>query len=394
MQDVDKDNKAAQNTEDKSWANVNRRNLMKKAATVAGSSAMGIGSIGIAAASSHCTTSDSISKDDSYEWSLANDDTNAEGCSGADYKHKVELGAGLLYYGTVRGPQDERWLHFFDSAGHSEGFHRADCYEDWRLNEDGVLKQKSTWDNKLANSTNMPVSNGSDVKANPAIGSSTDEKEQLDVAYAALYVALDGLAWPLGSAMSIAAAALSNDDTASRTDNLVEYRWDYAGNDVRTACGTNNVYQEIRSEPHADDAVKFDQYQEVWANDGVSEIYEGVSFSVSMQDPATSYSLGISDENFYSVDQAGYLIEGATSDDSSGYGNPVEGDIVQDTEGEKIKVRAASTKSRSFNGGVTEEIPVSELPNSLSERYESGSTTTFKYLPLSVSLTHIKGEVR
>jgi hypothetical protein len=226
------------------------------------------------------------------------------------------------------------------------------------------------------------VSNGSDVKSNPAIGASEDTTAQLDVAYAAMFAALDAVTapWPVGSALSIAAALVDNDQNASGTDELVEYIWDFVDNDIKTPCATNNVYQEIRSAPNADDAVEFEQIQEVWSDDGVNTLYEATSFSVQMEDPYSSYSLSSSSSE--------------SSGQSEMFGHPDKGEFIKDSEGNDVQIVQSSKHTHSFSGVPEKKVSVQQLPPSVANHTNSESSVRYKKMPVNIIQTQISGKIK
>lgn len=365
---------------------LSRRDVMKRSALLSASGTLGFASVGLASASSHCTEDKNLSENYNYNWDRPYEHKQQESCGGVSMENKVHLGSNLAHENTWSPDGSNRWYHTFETVGHSESYISSYCDGPWEL--DFVLKQKASFINELTGSTNNTVSTGSDVKANPPIGSSNDDDVYLDLAYTLLAAAIGEVSWPVGTAMSLAAAAQSNDNGAEKNDKTVEYLWDYTStSDKSPGCATNAVFHELRSHEGADDHVKFTHYQEAWGDDGTSDLYIGTKYTVDMQDPGTSSSSTSS----FSSDTS---IQTSSSDSSKESGWPVsveQGDIIEDTEGNKVKVKKVGTDEDFIPGTPPERVTASEISRRAVEEFGPDHPVVRRQPPTQIKVTKVGG---
>lgn len=366
---------------------VTRRDVLKNSAIVATTGTLGIGMTGVVAASSNCTNEDRYLNERTGEcWNKPYDHSNTE-CGGTNYDHKVNQAVNLQYWGTTSPSNEDRYFHRFETVGHSQSYSTSNGCDGWELNNTtGVLKQKATFYNDLTSNINNVMSTGSDVKANPAVGTNwVDETEDLDVAYAAIASGIDKVAWPAGTAMSIAAALVTNDDAAQKNNSTVEYVWDYGDGDYQP-CATNGVYHVFRSQRGGDKHVKFTHYQEAWGDAGVSDIYIGTVWEIDMQDPKVG-GCGTSSSQISSQECTGIQTEGGNET------TPEVGDVIQTTEGDTVEVSNVNQGTSSLPGTAPKKLEASELGKQTAKRFGPDQIVEHQRLAANITRTTISGTV-
>lgn len=370
---------------------LSRRDIMKRSALLTAGGTLGLGTVGLAGASSQCTDSKNLSEDNNYNWERPYEHKQQEACGGHSYEQKVHLGSNLAHKNTWRPDGGDRWYHTFETVGHSESYwaEGRNCDGPWNLNY--VLKQKASFINELTNSTNNTVSTGSDVKANPPLGSNTEDDKYLDLAYTLLASAIGEASWPVGTAMSLVAAAQSNDQGAEKNDETVEYLWDYTTTaDKSPPCATNAVFHEFRSHRGADDHVKFTHYQEAWGDNGTGDIYIGTKYTVDMQDPGTSSSSVSTSSSDTSVESSSN-----NSSEQSGWPTQVEkGNTIRDTENNKIKVKKVGTDKQYVPGTPPKKVTASDISSRAAEKFGPDHPVVQRQLPTQIEVTMVGGIVK
>lgn len=367
---------------------VNRRDVMKKSALLTTTGTLGLGSVGMATASSQCKNENKeLSEDNNYYWDLPANKKNQESCTGSNWENKVHLGVNFAHLSTFSPENEDRWYHSFQTVGHSESKIAEPYACDGPWEPDYLLKHKATFINELTSNVNNTVSKGSDVKANPPVGSSTIDDVHLDLAYTLLASAIGGASWTAGTAMSLAAAAESNDEGAKKSDEIVEYLWDYTGTNTNPPCGTNAVYHVFRSVRGGDDDLKFTHRQEAWGDDGISDLYIGTEYQFDSTDSDTTSS---------STSTASDLSTETSEKNGSQRRWPASvgrGDIIRDTEGNEVEVKTVEVDKQSVQGTAPEEVTASEISNRVAEEFGPDRRMVRRQMPAQIKVTRVIGKV-
>lgn len=334
------------------------------------SALLGIGGIGMSAdtvsATSACgETGEDPGSVDSY-WELGDDGEPQDGCDRAALRGQRLLhGASTEYLGSLEKTSEE-WAHFFLISGHSEYFRGGYSCDSWE-HSPGVRRHKVT----IENEKNYPKdalknANKYDVSGTPAAGSNNGELGDIEkkIASTALTTAISFMSnAALAAGASIALALLGRSESRfDETEPTFEYEWDYGSGSYK--CGSHVVDTGIEGGKRPSITV----IDESW---GEYPLYHAVEMNVDLVNPKT----------------------GSVED----HPNPgvSEGDTVESTSGEQIRVTETKTESRQV--GEYESTVVSsndQLPRRLSRKLDSGEEVRrFVNFPARVQTTSVSGRL-
>lgn len=358
---------------------LNRRRLLATVGTAVGASTLGTTSV---TAAGSCTDSDYYSQNDNWQWAKDYLGSYYEYCDGhttTTHRKRMEHGASLAYYGSVYNETLGKWHHDFVATGHAETWEQPkgyDCGSEWDRTSD-VRKFKARFENNLTDTTNIPTETGSDVKAFPRSDDRSDQN--MDLFVAVLAEVLGAAHWPLGAALSIAAAVKDGADDASG-DQGAFYKWtpDFS------RCGTHCVHQTIDSKSGADrytdDNVKFRYESIFWCDDIGSDPWHKIYWDIDFDaDDTSSTNTGQS---------------AGTSDQSLSVG-----DYVTTSEGERVQVEKVDRSPvQRLAGSEPTTVPVEEVPAPLKRRLRQASdvphgNVALRRFPFTVQRTEIAGTV-
>ncbi|SDJ41739.1 hypothetical protein SAMN04515672_0496 [Natronorubrum texcoconense] len=332
---------------------------MKKSALVGSTAPFTLSGSVKASAPDCCTDSPHTDEKDGMEWERPAED-EAYRCQSAGYSHRVNLAGNLAFWGTEHLEDEDRYIHRFESFGHSESYSDPlDCeFADWDYNDTtGILKQKAIFINELPVTTSMPTSTGSEVKANPPIGDSTSESAGLDIALAVASGAIGKANWVTGTAFGIVGALATNDVGNDEEDGEIDYTWDYSSGEY-CPCATNAVYQQIWSEQDGHDSFSMSHHQEAWGDAGVQDIYIAHSWEAqgNMIVPGsngTTSNIEMEDDERDEVEH-----------DMKKRSEVTSGEIIRDSEGNDVEVTGVEKNSSFIPEKPSKTIPASESVSS------------------------------
>lgn len=373
---------------------VNRRDFIRHTATLSTVTGVGLGTVGLAAASDDCKD-DSSSFEEQNDWwhrKSYSDSADNYDCDYLGPYYKVEQGASIAYYGSCYW--NDSWKHEFHEAGHAEHFTRDYCNSDWQHTH-GIREHSLSFYNNSQSTTSMPISQNEMVKAAPPVDSYDNPYEYMDYAYTALNAAVGYYSWPLGTAMAIAGVVVNNiPNDPDGDDPDVYYDWDYGARENAKMCGTHFVKQMVHGNGGGQgDGFDFDCYDEIW---GYYPNYTSIHFNFSYDDPYCSDDC--------SCPSTSSTVE-TQSTDSGGSTNACEnrppsskadvqpGDEIYNSKGQRVKVTGVDEEVSKLPGTEPTRVRPENLPGTLEREVDTDEKVLFRRFPMTFTKRRISGEL-
>lgn len=360
---------------------VNRRNLLKKSATLAaGASVVGLGSVGtVSAAVSDCTGSGNYNYRNGYVWSLPGQDSaDNYNCDNNPHYYKVEHASSMLYLGSCQ--QNNRWIHDFITTAHAEHFTRTYCGDSWNHSA-GIGQHRASFDANDSHS-NFDVRANEWVKAHPDIdGQGSNPNQWMDWAYTAMTIAVGAVSWKLGGAMALADVYLDFVDSNPSTFYDLTYDWDVGQPNFSLPCASHFIWQDVQSNVGASDSVDFDYIDEAWGRyPNHTQISYNVQFD-SHTDPPDG------------CDSSALSTSTCTNDSLAALG-PDVGDVIVNSKDESVEVVDVNHEVVRLSGTEPVEVDPQNLTPGLRAKVDLDGPVQYREFPMRVTKTTIQGKIR